>query len=46
MIADRGTLLRRQEDANLDTRVLEIDQRVIAEELDEVDIAVDDIDGV
>ena len=46
MIADRGTLLRRQEDANLDACVLEIDQSVIAKELDEVDIAIDYVKGV
>ena len=46
MIADRGTLLRRQKDANLDAGVFEIDQSVIAKEFDEVNIAVDDVDRV
>jgi hypothetical protein len=46
VIADRGTPLRRQEDANLDVRVLEIDQSVIAKEFDEVDIAIDYVNGV
>ena len=45
-IADRRTLLRRQEDADLDLAIFEIDQSVIAEEFDKVDVAVNDIDGV
>src|SRR3984885_1368091 len=46
VIADRGTLLRRQEDANLDACVLESDQSVIPKEFDEVDIAIDYVKGV
>jgi hypothetical protein len=46
VIADRGTSLRRQEDANLDACVLEIDQSVIAKEFNQVDIATDDVKGV
>ena len=38
--------MRRQKDANLDAGVFEIDQSVIAQEFDEVDIPVDDVDGV
>src|SRR3984957_18184206 len=46
MIANRGTLLRRQQNADLHACIFEIDEGVIAEELDEIDIAADDINGL
>ena len=46
MIADRRTLFRRQKDANLDPGIFEIDQSVIAQEFDQVDIAVDDVHDI